>query len=133
MIWKADIDSAFRRIPIAAEQRQFAWIAFSTYGGTYLAEHKSMPFGSVASVHCWDRIGNRNPLCLNHKFTAAFMFSIAARLSLNSFGKKGSAYSDYEICGRLFLCREKIVSKKVNGLFRTACRCAFWSCCCLVD
>ena len=56
-IWKADIDSAFRRIPVAADQRQYAWVAFCTTKGTFLSEHKSMPCGSISSVHCWDRIG----------------------------------------------------------------------------
>ena len=56
-LWKADVDSAFRRIPIRCDHRQFAYIVFSTVNGTFYSGHKAMPFGSIASVHCWDRVG----------------------------------------------------------------------------
>lgn len=56
-LWKADIDSAYRRIPVAPEHRSFAWIAFLHKHRSAFAQHLCLPFGSVASVHHWDRIG----------------------------------------------------------------------------
>ena len=57
-MFKADIDSAFRRVPIAAEQRRYGRIVFKHRGVVLVAGHVCMPFGSVASVHNWDRIGS---------------------------------------------------------------------------
>ena len=57
-MWKADIDAAYRRLPISPGHRSFAWIAFRlSETETVLAQHMAMPFGAVASVHAWDRIG----------------------------------------------------------------------------
>jgi len=54
---KADIDSAFRRVPLRPEHRRFAHVAFKTADGPMISGHYAMPFGAVASVHAWDRIG----------------------------------------------------------------------------
>ena len=56
-LWKADIDSAFRRIPIKPQHRQFAHIVFRCDGSIIVSKHLSLPFGAVASVHHWERIG----------------------------------------------------------------------------
>ena len=56
-LWKADIDSAFRRIPIKPEHRSFAWICFKFNEQVVAARHLALMFGSVASVHHWERIG----------------------------------------------------------------------------
>lgn len=56
--WKADIDSAFRRIPIAPEHRPFAMVAFIEKGETLIMQHNAMPFGAISSVFHWDRIGS---------------------------------------------------------------------------
>jgi len=57
-LFKADVDAAFRRIPIAPGHRQFGGVAFVKGGTIFGAKHLSMPFGSVASVHNWDRVGS---------------------------------------------------------------------------
>jgi hypothetical protein len=56
-MWKADIDSAFRRIPIKKSHRDLAWTAWRTGNKVGMAKHYCMPFGAIASVHYWDRIG----------------------------------------------------------------------------
>ena len=56
-LWKADIDSAYRRIPVAPAHRHLAWITFVHNGQTLAAGHNALPFGSVASVYHWDRVG----------------------------------------------------------------------------
>ena len=56
-LMKADIDAAFRRIPIKPEHWPFAFVFFHTMHGIMVAGHYAMPFGAVASVHAWDRIG----------------------------------------------------------------------------
>lgn len=56
-MWKADIDSAYRRIPVLPAHRPFAWVVFLWAGCAFAAQHVGLPFGSVASVHHWNRIG----------------------------------------------------------------------------
>ena len=56
-LWKADIDAAFRRVPIRAEHRRFAWIVFSAAGQVWAAQHAAAPFGATSSVHSWARVG----------------------------------------------------------------------------
>ena len=56
-LWKADIASAFRIVPIKPQHREYAAIIFMLDGVTYISVHRALPFGSVASVHGWDRIG----------------------------------------------------------------------------
>ena len=55
--WKADIDSAYRRIPTRRWERWAMWIVFLFQGVPMAACNNTMPFGSVGSVHAWDRIG----------------------------------------------------------------------------
>ena len=55
--WKADIDSAYRRVPVAPRHRDFAWIAFKHNGVKYISQHFCLPFGSMPAVHHWDRVG----------------------------------------------------------------------------
>ena len=57
MLLKADIDSAYRRIPISPAHRWAACVTFLCNGVVYSATHYGMPFGAVASVHAWDRVG----------------------------------------------------------------------------
>ena len=57
LLWKADIDSAYRRIPIACRHRWAARVVFGCDGHVYTSDHIAMPFGATASVHAWDRIG----------------------------------------------------------------------------
>ena len=54
-LYKSDVASAFRRIPIKPEHRQFANIMFVTSAGVLTAQHLTMMFGSIASVHGWNR------------------------------------------------------------------------------
>ena len=56
-MFKADIDSAYRRVPVLAEHRKHAAIVFKTAEGTVMSEHYALPFGSVGSVYGWDRVG----------------------------------------------------------------------------
>ena len=58
-LFKADIDAAFRRVPVKPEHRRFAYIAFSHLKKLLIAGHLGMPFGSIGSVHNWDRVGAR--------------------------------------------------------------------------
>lgn len=54
---KADIDAAFRRIPVAPEHRWACWVAFIVLGEVFVSQHGACPFGAVASVHAWERVG----------------------------------------------------------------------------
>ena len=53
---KADIDAAYRRVPIDPADRWAAAVAFTCKGKVVLAQHAAMPFGAVSSVHAWDRV-----------------------------------------------------------------------------
>lgn len=54
---KAEIDAAFRRVPLRPEHRMYAYIVIKTDNDILVAGHNAMPFGAVASVHAWDCIG----------------------------------------------------------------------------
>ncbi len=56
-MWKADIDAAYRRAPIKKAHHELSAITFKQRGVPIMSVHRSLPFGSVASVHGWDRIG----------------------------------------------------------------------------
>ena len=57
-LMKADIDAAYRRVPIAPEDRWAAAVVFKADDEPMLAEHITMPFGSISSVYGWDRAGD---------------------------------------------------------------------------
>ena len=56
-LWKADIDAAFRRVPLTPAHRAFAWITFLVGTCVYVSQHFAAPFGATSSVHSWERIG----------------------------------------------------------------------------
>ena len=56
-LFKADVDSAFRRIPIMPQHRWACGVGFRLLDQTYFAQHFACPFGAVASVHAWERVG----------------------------------------------------------------------------
>ena len=55
---KADIDSAFRRIPVKASQRWAAAVTWSYKGTPWIATHIGMPFGAAASGIAWHKVGH---------------------------------------------------------------------------
>ena len=54
----ADIDSAFRRIPLMLQHRWAAGIVYMHAGVAYVAFHFAMPFGATSSVCNWHRVGD---------------------------------------------------------------------------
>jgi len=56
-LFKADMDSAYRRVPIKAAHVWASGIAFLCGGQVWISIHKACPFGAVASVHAWERVG----------------------------------------------------------------------------
>ena len=56
-LWKADIDSAFRRIPLLPDHWWACAIAFKHEGELWISEHRAAPFGASSSVHAWERVG----------------------------------------------------------------------------
>jgi len=57
VLWKADIDSAYRRVPLIPEHRDLAYVTFNHQGNKIVARHLSLPFGASSSVHHWERVG----------------------------------------------------------------------------
>ena len=74
-LWKVDIDSAYRRVPLAEMDYWAAWVAFMVGSvvaahvwaptlqllpqsvlQVYVSSHKACPFGATASVQAWERI-----------------------------------------------------------------------------
>ena len=55
-LWKADVDAAYRRIPVDPKQRDLLWVAWMHGGVARVARHNVMPFGSTGSVFAWDRV-----------------------------------------------------------------------------
>ena len=56
-IFKVDVDSAFRRVPVDPAHRWAAHVAFTHEGQVWTSGHLSMPFGAASSVYAWDRVG----------------------------------------------------------------------------
>ena len=56
-LFKADIDAAFRRIPIKPAHRWACGVAFRVKNKVFCSQHLACPFGAVASVHAWARLG----------------------------------------------------------------------------
>ena len=56
-VFKADIDSAYCRVPIMPQHRWAANVIFAHDEKTYVAGHLAMPFGATSSVFGWSRIG----------------------------------------------------------------------------
>ena len=54
---KADVDSAFRRIPVASKHRWACGVVFKQSNQVLFSRHAACPFGALASVHAWERIG----------------------------------------------------------------------------
>ena len=56
-LWKADVEAAFRRVPIRPEDRWAAWVTFLVDGEAVAARHNAMMFGAIGAVHGRDRLG----------------------------------------------------------------------------
>ena len=56
-VWKADVDAAFRRIPVRPIHRWAAGVAYVADGDVWVSRHCGMPFGATASVFAWHRVG----------------------------------------------------------------------------
>lgn len=56
-IFKADIASAFRRVPLAPEQTWAAAIMYIFQGVVMFSRHWASPFGALSSVYNWERVG----------------------------------------------------------------------------
>ena len=56
-LWKADIDGAFRRIPVRPEHRWATTVVYMYRGVPMTSTHNGMPFGASASVVAWHRVG----------------------------------------------------------------------------
>lgn len=57
--WKADVDSAYRRIPLRVAARDAAYVVFLFRGKAYAARHNAAFFGATSSVESWARLGTR--------------------------------------------------------------------------
>ncbi|CAK0791693.1 unnamed protein product, partial [Prorocentrum cordatum] len=55
-LWKADIDSAYRRIPLAPADMWAAVSVFKEGGRLWCSQHLVCPFGALASCHDWGRV-----------------------------------------------------------------------------
>ena len=56
-LWKADVDAAFRRVPLCEAHKWAAGVAYLYKGEPWVATHLGMPFGATSSVVAWHRIG----------------------------------------------------------------------------
>ena len=76
-LWKGDVDSAFRRIPLRPDHRWAAAVAYMVQGQVctppsnshlfctkyacmlqaYVSVHNACPFGSCSAVYNWERVG----------------------------------------------------------------------------
>ena len=54
---KADVDSAFRRVPLRPDHRWAAAVVYSHKGKAMVAVHNACPFGASSAVFNWERVG----------------------------------------------------------------------------
>ena len=54
-LFKADINAAFRRVPICNQDRWACGVAFRWLDQIFVSMHHSCPFGAIGSVHAWER------------------------------------------------------------------------------
>ena len=57
-MWKRDIASAFRRLPISETHLDLAYVVFLVDSVVWIAQHLAMPFGTTSAVHAWHRAGS---------------------------------------------------------------------------
>ena len=57
LMWKEDISRAFRRLPVFIDHLRFAGCVFMANNVKLFCKHLGLPFGSIASVHGWERMG----------------------------------------------------------------------------
>ena len=55
--WKADVDAAFRRVPLDPRAAHLAHVIFLRHGEPVSARHRAVFFGATSSVHNWERVG----------------------------------------------------------------------------
>ena len=56
-LWKADVNSAFRRVPMKDTHKWAAGITYLFEGESWVSFHHGMPFGATSSVYAWHRVG----------------------------------------------------------------------------
>ena len=56
-LYKADVDAAFRRVPLNPEHRWAAAIVYIHEGTVWVSLHTASPFGSASAVYNWERVG----------------------------------------------------------------------------
>ena len=56
-LFKADIDAAFRRVPVRESHKWAASVAYLVNGAAWCSTHHGMPFGATSSVVAWHRVG----------------------------------------------------------------------------
>jgi hypothetical protein len=57
-LWKADVKSAYRRMPVRPSDRRFLGVLLRVGEDIWMSKHLAAPFGAVGSVYEWDRLGH---------------------------------------------------------------------------
>ena len=57
-LFKADVNAAFRRIPLRPSHRWAAAVVFRHQQQIMIASHMACPFGSTSAVYNWERVGS---------------------------------------------------------------------------
>ena len=57
-LFKADVNAAFRRVPLRPDHRWCAAVVYWHEGKMMFAVHTASPFGSLSAVYNWERVGS---------------------------------------------------------------------------
>jgi hypothetical protein len=57
-LFKVDVNAAYRRLPVAPEHRWAAGVVYRFRNQVMASIHYAMPFGAIASVHQWEKLGS---------------------------------------------------------------------------
>ena len=93
-LWKADIDGAFRRIPVRPEHRWATTVVYMYRGVPMTSTHNGMPFGASASVVAWHRVGE----VLAHIARRCAYSAVFEACRLSAFGSQAADVTSFPIC-----------------------------------
>ena len=111
---KADIKSAYRRLPIKPDQRWMAWVILQINGVNMIARHNACMFGAIGSVLAWDRVGEMIKIvCLRLLKIPSFRW-VDDYFSVEPEGTTEHTKNCFARCVRAMLGQDAIENKKLQ-------------------
>ena len=99
VLLKADFKSAYRHVPVAADQLSFARIlVVRPDGALHVAQQWAMPFGAIGAVYAWDRLASAVTQCLAAFLLVPMLRYVDDLFAVMPASLAGSAYAALHEC-----------------------------------